>query len=256
MSDDGGTVGGAEDGADLSGHNPSLPDLNSPMPEMSFDFESRGDDYDTTIDDSQDPTQDDNEMRGSVEDLGEGHAFQPLLQVDNNAPAVSRWPESPTRAPVAPMTMMGEPDIQSLAVAEKDTVRAADGSPEDRGPTRRTNFVIDFPSLTDEQRNQYVRIDSNIVEAVTGEDITEAGSIYYEVQFTDGRQEVVSPTYLRAVFASCGLGSKALGQCHNFRLAVRLSFVRGSGEIHLIKAPLLASNGSAEYKGHIVMAPA
>lgn len=256
MSDDGRTVGGAEDGADLSRHDPVLPDLDSLMPEISFDFESRGHDYDTTIDDSQDLTQDDSEMGGSVEDHGEGHTLKALFQVDNT-PAVNRRPKSPSRAPVMPMAMMGESEIQSPTITEEDTVEVADRSSADRRPTRRTNFVIDFPSLTDEQRNEYVRIESKIVEAVTAEDITEAGSIYYEVQFTDGRQEMVSRTHLKAVFTSCGLESKALAQCHKHRLAIsRLSFSSRQRSISSHQSALLASNGSAEEKEYIVQAPA
>lgn len=199
------------------GYDAPLPDLEDPMPDISFDFQTRGDDQDTTINDSQDVALGAGAFGALEDEVSEERALQALLlanEVDTDAAAPGEQEEQ-LPAPVAPMAVMDASDTPEAK--DNDILENSVVSPEDalqrslRAAELGTKFVVRFPSLSDEYRNQYTRIESDIVETVKGEDITEAGSLFYTVEFTDGREDLVSPIqFLSPEVKSVAIGTKEI----------------------------------------------
>lgn len=183
-----------EDNPQHPGHDAAQPALEDLTPDISFDFQTRGDDQDTTIDDSQDVAPD----AGNFGEDAEDRVLQALVQADKSGYGITApgAQEEQLHAPVAPMAVMDISDALPNANIE-ETGENGTFTPTDaiEGLKRPTQFEIRFPSLSDEYRDKYVRIESDVVETVKGEDISEGGSLFYRVEFTDGRERMVGLSY-------------------------------------------------------------
>lgn len=218
------------DGESSGGHDPTLPDLEQQMPEISFDFQSRGDDNDTTINGSQEAVQYAADFEFSQDDDQE-HALQALLQVNTEEPAVEpleQEVEEQFHTPTAPMAFMDDletPDLTDTHIEEETPIVNGDVVAEDvgQGPTNPIQFVVEVPGMSDERRHEYVTIQSDIVEAVKGEDISANGSMFYNVRFTDGREELVSSDYFFLFHVGGAMVKiEALGQGHSGDFKIQL----------------------------------
>lgn len=68
--------------------------------------------------------------------------------------------------------------------------------PCDSEPPRRTRILVTIPTLPTSQAEQYEELRSEVVEKVV-EEIVKAGGrdLFYQIEFRDGRHDIVSPTH-------------------------------------------------------------
>lgn len=68
--------------------------------------------------------------------------------------------------------------------------------PSDPEPPRRARILVTIPALPTSQAEQYEELRSEVVEKVV-EEIVKAGGrdLFYQIEFRDGRHDIVSPTH-------------------------------------------------------------
>lgn len=158
----------------------------SPPADICFDFVSFGDKFGMTVPNSQDTAE-----NGHEQDLD--------MNLDDDT--VSGLKEISEDATAVAMEGVVESDLVEQKIKEHGTpawqqsedlavLDSQDGTVSPRLiPVR---LEVRVPEMSPEKREEYINVKSTIIDAVKGEEITEAGSIFYQVEFTDGRDEVVS----------------------------------------------------------------
>lgn len=78
------------------------------------------------------------------------------------------------------------------SVSDVPEAHATSDPPSDPEP-RRVRIVVAVPSLPASLREKYEDVHSNVVESVV-EEVAEAkgGDVYYQIEFRDGRHDIVS----------------------------------------------------------------
>lgn len=121
---------------------------------------------------------------------------------------IAREPVSSTKKDIQTSTHIdvgNDERISSTAVGVEPAVMTSVSSivePEDghqiekselQTPELRTsNFEIILPRLSSEERAQYTSITSDVINEIIEEVLGPEGEVWYKMEFTDGRQDVVS----------------------------------------------------------------
>lgn len=164
--------------------------------DMSFDFDRRDLDLDATADtseilDSENETHngadpEENEAQGSAEAR---HDVAPdSFSTEHVA--------SPSPGAAVDGERDSTPVIPKESAKTESAERELSATSSAKTPRR---FEISLPGLPLSRRDQYEQVKSDTIEIVKREDTTEAGQVCYHVEFTDGREELVSLACLLAV---------------------------------------------------------
>ncbi|KAI6783545.1 Chromatin remodeling factor-like protein [Emericellopsis cladophorae] len=192
--------------------------------DMSFDFDSRGDDGDHTSDDEDRIASNNNQIAPNIqEELGPEEIALRALQasspgLDGLEPNVRK--EEHEAEQDAADVVMGSTDQVELGTEILDTDDNAAPSmygslqpartdePQATGPAPRKtqeqplsqNVEVLLQSISPSRRHEYVEVVSDIVDFVKGENYNSAGLAGFAVEFTDGREELNGPMALQRFY--------------------------------------------------------
>lgn len=79
--------------------------------------------------------------------------------------------------------------------SEVSSTAQSSNVPSDLEPPRRGRILVSIPTLPASQAEQYEELRSEVVEKVV-EEVVKAGGrdLFYQIEFRDGRHDIVSPT--------------------------------------------------------------
>ncbi|KAG9251233.1 PHD/FYVE-zinc-finger like domain-containing protein [Emericellopsis atlantica] len=189
--------------------------------DMSFDFDSRGDDGDHTSDDEDRIASNDNQIAPNIqeelcpEELAL-RALQASLGLDgpeSNVQEEDHVAEQDATDVVVASPEQAELDIETLdtndnaaASLHEPTQPIRTNEPQATEPAPRKtqdqplsqNVEVLLQPISPSERHEYVEVVSDIVDFVKGEDYNSAGLAGFSVEFTDGREELLTHNQLLA----------------------------------------------------------
>ena len=170
-------------------------------PSMSFDFTARGEEFDSTnvtnASNQDAPTEEiadsDREQDKDFEDGASSpgpneqiHSREITNDGDSDSGELSK-PQSKTS---------WEPGSTESGGQEAEVTEATL-----EGETRAIRIEIPLPSLPEHIRQEYEYTTSDVIERIKSEEFTDAGQLCYRIEYTDGREDLVSGLF----FSSKGL---------------------------------------------------
>lgn len=163
--------------------------------DMSFDFDRRDLDLDATADTSEILDSDNETHNGAEPEENEAERSEEARHdvVPDSLSTEHVASPNPEAAGAVSAAVDGERDSTPVIPKESAKTESAErelsATSSAKTPRR---FEISLPGLPLSRRDQYEQVKSDTIETVKREDTTEAGQVCYHVEFTDGREELVS----------------------------------------------------------------
>lgn len=162
--------------------------------DMSFDLVRRDIGFDATADTSGIPDSDSDELANG--DVPNETVPQESAEVQDDVARNSPKTEQISHSSKVVDTASTPADShEDNAPISDGSVKADSVEPDISVPSLEvppTRIEVRLPSLPLDQRDDYEEVRSNIIEMVRREEFTDSGQACYYVDFTDGREEVVS----------------------------------------------------------------
>jgi hypothetical protein len=169
-------------------------------PSISFDFVSTDFEFPSTDDGSQDIANaalvalSDDHVGGEQMITETFESQLPAETVEEDAEQeLENALESQLREEALEEALKEGPEEKSSLAEVETTPPAPDSifvSPSDPKPLQ---IEVVIPKMSAEQRAEYSIVESDVIEAVLGEDTLGTGDVSYRILYTDGREDQVSP---------------------------------------------------------------